>query len=498
VDYDDDGTLDFISGSYDPGDVYLFRGLGGGKYADVESILDKSGQPVVHHPQEFAKYTQLQDDPTADENESTMARVASFGSWVAPVDWEKDGDLDLLIGSFGGELFRRMNEGTRSKPAYGIESLPIYVDGKPFKVHSHANPVVADWDGDGKWDLVVSSGDGSVGWYRNVGSQIEPAFESCRRLVAAAAEKIFLEQNLEPDQAPIPGVRAQICVTDYNQDGRLDLILGDYSDIQWTRALDSTEKEELQALEVELKEMVIEIETVRAKMQQQEEEKQEIEAATAGEQEAAEEKAEQLKQEYQDVADRYRKVRAAKKDYFAESRRASFIWLFLRNKSTPSTVGLNTRSASSNLALKTFLAGNGPREGVSDQSPVSVSVSLVPDEPEAGANFKLTVEIKIAAGWHIYAAAPTGSPSRVTEIRVTPTQGIQAVGPWKRPIGHPSVKDLRVEVLKGTIQFERNFQVDDGNSGRQLELEVHYQVCNEQLCLRPMTIKKTVPFKSSK
>jgi len=28
VDYDDDGILDFISGSYDPGDIYLFRGLG--------------------------------------------------------------------------------------------------------------------------------------------------------------------------------------------------------------------------------------------------------------------------------------------------------------------------------------------------------------------------------------------------------------------------------------------------------------------------------------
>ena len=197
-------------------------------------------------------------------------------------------------------------------------------------------------------------GDGSVGWYRNVGSQIEPTFEPCRLLVAAAAGKIFLEQNLEPNQAPIPGVRAQICVTDYNRDGRLDLILGDYSDIQWTRELDSTEKKELQALDVELKELINEIETIRAKMQQEEDEKQESEAAGEEEQEVAEEKAEQLKQDYRDMADRYRKARVAKKEYFAESRSASFIWLFLNKKRTPSTVGLNARSAPPQLALKKF------------------------------------------------------------------------------------------------------------------------------------------------
>jgi len=141
----------------------LFRGSEEGKYEKVQQILDKSGQPVVHHPKEFAKYTKLKDDVAADNDDLIMARVASFGSWVTPVDWESDGDLDLLIRSFGGELFLRVNEGTRSKPVYGTESVQIEVDGKPLKVYAHANPVVADWNADGVWDLVVSSGDGSVG-----------------------------------------------------------------------------------------------------------------------------------------------------------------------------------------------------------------------------------------------------------------------------------------------------------------------------------------------
>ena len=118
MDYDADGILDFISGSYDPGDLYLFRGLGKGKYAKVEKLLDKAGVPLVHHPVQLAKYHRLKQDPKADKNESIQARVASFGSWVTPVDWDGDGDLDLLIGSFSGKLFLRVNEGTRAEPAF--------------------------------------------------------------------------------------------------------------------------------------------------------------------------------------------------------------------------------------------------------------------------------------------------------------------------------------------------------------------------------------------
>ena len=55
MDYDNDGVLDMVSGSYDPGDLYLFRGLGNGEYAARETLVDEAGTPLVHHPQKFLK-----------------------------------------------------------------------------------------------------------------------------------------------------------------------------------------------------------------------------------------------------------------------------------------------------------------------------------------------------------------------------------------------------------------------------------------------------------
>lgn len=221
MDYDDDGVLDIISGSYSPGDVYLIRGLGDGNYAAVESITDEEDTPLVHHPKEMKRHL--------DGSNEQSDELASFGSWVTPMDWDADGDLDMLIGSFGGQIFLRKNVGTRKAPRYDSSSTQVIADGKPLKVHSHASPVAVDWNDDGLEDLVVGEGNGSVGWYQNIGTSKEPEFGARRLLVGAPSDSIFLMQYLDPDEISVPGTRAQVCVYDYNGDGRLDLLVGDYS-----------------------------------------------------------------------------------------------------------------------------------------------------------------------------------------------------------------------------------------------------------------------------
>jgi hypothetical protein len=250
VDFDGDGVLDMVSGCYDPGDVYLFRGLGRGEYEAGKPILDEAGVPLVHHPREYVEFTTKYEKTKEKNSEAALqARVASFGSWPAVVDWDGDGDLDVLIGSFGGGLFLRANLGTRSEPRYAKDSVAVEAGGRALQVHGHAAPAVGDWDADGTWDVIVGADDGSVAWFRNGGTKTAPRLEAGRTLLPARARQKFITQYLRPGEEPQRGVRHQICVTDYDGDGKLDLIVGDHSSVRREKeGLAAAERERLAAL----------------------------------------------------------------------------------------------------------------------------------------------------------------------------------------------------------------------------------------------------------
>jgi hypothetical protein len=230
VDFDGDGILDLVSGSYDPGELYLFRGLGKGKFAAREVIRDRSGQPILKVPNQKHK-------------------VESFGSWMALVDWYDQGKLDILVGTFDGMMFLRRNEGTRTNPVYSTTNEWVMVGNKRLRVPGgeHANPVIADWDGDGLWDIVTGAGDGGVYWYRNIGKKGQPQFAAPVALVPPH-EGIGYSELLDADQQPRPGIRSQIAVVDYDGDGKLDLLVGDFcSNLHVKRDLTPDQRQKFKA-----------------------------------------------------------------------------------------------------------------------------------------------------------------------------------------------------------------------------------------------------------
>jgi len=237
VDLDGDGHLDVISGSYRPGDLYVFRGLGDGEYAAGEALRDEVGTPL-----------------TAGKFRNTDAPDDSgLASAPCAVDWDADGDLDLLVGNILGGVIRIENQGSAREPRFSKSVRErIQVGGKQLIVPGgDAGPATADWDGDGKWDLIVGAGDGSVQWFQNVGERASPSFAAGAQLVPPTklTGEIPLGTPLDG-----PGRRAKPHAVDWNEDGRLDLLVGDYFTLREPEPeLTASQLEQRKALEKELR-----------------------------------------------------------------------------------------------------------------------------------------------------------------------------------------------------------------------------------------------------
>lgn len=118
-------------------------------------------------------------------------------------DVSGNGRADLVLGTWTGEVTYHRNEGDGTFAA--IEDVEVELPGG-----THAVPALGDLDDDGRLDLVVGAGDGSLYAYQNTGSATEPAFRSAPELLP---ELEF-------------GSRSAPALHDVNGNGRLDLLVG--------------------------------------------------------------------------------------------------------------------------------------------------------------------------------------------------------------------------------------------------------------------------------
>ena len=93
------------------------------------------------------------------------------------VDWDEDGDTDLLVGEYDGHVHYFKNIGTAANPQL-TNMGHLQCAGVDIDVSQLAIPVVLDWDEDGRKDLLIGNDLANMRVYLNVGTNAAPLFNT--------------------------------------------------------------------------------------------------------------------------------------------------------------------------------------------------------------------------------------------------------------------------------------------------------------------------------
>lgn len=234
VDWDADGDMDLICGDED-GRVALLRCTG----------VTGTGTPVFDPPAYFRQ----------------EAADVKFGALVTPcsVDWDGDGDEDLICGNTAGSIgfIENLDGGNPPKwaapvlfrhPVAAFDPLPVRlqaeqrgsIQGPCEAKWGYTTLSVADWNSDGHLDIVTNDIWGKVRWHGNLhGFDPSRWSERQRMTMVQPFHPVTLSADApqvkpawvwwEPQQNQLATQwRTTPCAVDWNDDGRIDLVMLDH------------------------------------------------------------------------------------------------------------------------------------------------------------------------------------------------------------------------------------------------------------------------------
>lgn len=425
VDYEGDGDLDIISGSY-PGEVYLFVKDADGTYQQGVYLKDDDGKPIP---------------------------IKSHSNTAELHDFDGDGDLDLLIASRMGSMVISENIGTRTKPSYG---KPKELTTRRGYSVTGTSAHYADWDHDGIRDLIVGTESGDVYWYKNIGADNKPVFDKHQMLIDV--QQYGFKKFPRETGAKYPGDRTKVHVTDWNGDGRVDLLIGDYVNLTYTlNPLNEKEKQELAILETKVNEAIKEWKEMS------------IERSRFSPNPVPEE----FLTRYADCEKRMHDLFKSKRPYQRDlSEPHGYVWLYLRDGQAPK-------------------AAITPPAGKNQMQHVALKASATPGENQD--TFEVSLRLSIDPGWHIDSQAAKSKENKATTASIKLSAGFEQVGEFAIQRDKSVTQSENADWLMHEVVFTTKVRRQPGMKG-QATATVSVQLCNDDVCLPAGELTSTIDF----
>lgn len=171
-----------------------------------------------------------------------------------PFDWDQDGNMDLIVGDEDGSVAWVRNTGKSYK------GMPLFETQKLFqqkadllKCGALCTPVSADWDGDGKDDLVVGNAAGELVFFRNLTGGPNPSWDAPKLMTSGGKVLRIMAGYNGSIQGPVERKWGYTvpCVTDWDGDGVLDVVMNQiFGKIQWYKGDGSLNLSEAMDVEV--------------------------------------------------------------------------------------------------------------------------------------------------------------------------------------------------------------------------------------------------------
>jgi hypothetical protein len=252
-DYNNDGLMDLVIGNEE---YYA-----GSKPVSGLSLYENIGTPTK------PAYKLITRDYAGISALSASLATPIQGAHATFGDIDGDGDMDMLVGELDGDLLYYANTAGAGQTANFVFITSGY---KSIDVGQFSTPQLVDIDKDGKLDLLIGSRNGSLYFFKNTGTLTNPDFaletssfggvDTCqvgyssgysvpylyringvsKLLVGAQSGGIYYYGNIDNNlngtfsridtnyQSINEGTFTNISGADINNDGKIELVIGNY------------------------------------------------------------------------------------------------------------------------------------------------------------------------------------------------------------------------------------------------------------------------------